>query len=93
MLEQKVEGQEIDTSSPTASRPETLRDYKTNADLKGLLFINPSTSDYYITMNMAVPPFDDIHVRKAVSFAIDKAGVRPDQRRRRGDGADRGSLR
>jgi len=26
-------------------------------------------------MNMAVPPFDDIHVRKAMNWAVDKAGL------------------
>jgi ABC-type transport system substrate-binding protein len=26
-------------------------------------------------MNLAIPPFDDVHVRRAVNFAIDKVGV------------------
>ncbi len=29
----------------------------------------------YIEMNLALPPFDDIHVRKAMNLAIDKAGL------------------
>lgn len=30
----------------------------------------------YISMNLAAPPFDDIYVRRAMNFAIDKAGLR-----------------
>ena len=29
----------------------------------------------YISFNLAMPPFDDIHVRKAVNLALDKAGL------------------
>ena len=30
----------------------------------------------YVSFNLAVPPFDDIHVRKAVNWAFDKEGFR-----------------
>ena len=30
----------------------------------------------YISLNVAVPPFDDVHVRKAVNLAIDKQALR-----------------
>ena len=29
----------------------------------------------YIEMNLALPPFDDIHVRRAINLVIDKAGL------------------
>jgi peptide/nickel transport system substrate-binding protein len=29
----------------------------------------------YVSMNLATPPFDDVHVRRAVAFAVDRAGV------------------
>lgn len=29
----------------------------------------------YVTMNLAVPPFDDLHVRRAVAYAIDRTGI------------------
>ena len=34
-----------------------------------------TTSDFanWLSMNLALPPFDDVHVRKAVNFAFDKA--------------------
>ncbi len=30
----------------------------------------------YVTLNIAQPPFDDVHVRKAVSLAVDKQALR-----------------
>ncbi len=30
---------------------------------------------WYITMNLTQPPFDDIHVRKALNWVMDKAGL------------------
>ena len=67
-------GRELDASS-TASRPRPCVPTRRSRP-QGSLYINPSDADRYITLNMAVAPFDDIHVRKAVNFAIDKAGMR-----------------
>src|SRR5207249_3324758 len=39
------------------------------------LFIYPADYAQWISMNMAVPPFDDIHVRKAVNLLMDKAVI------------------
>ena len=41
-----------------------------------MLHINPSDAVRYISFNLAAPPFDDIHIRKAVNLALDKAGMR-----------------
>jgi peptide/nickel transport system substrate-binding protein len=34
---------------------------------------NPDDGIYYFSMNLLTPPFDDVHVRKAVNWAMDKA--------------------
>jgi peptide/nickel transport system substrate-binding protein len=49
--------------------------------------INPSDGLRYFSMNMAQPPFDDIHVRKAMNLVMDKDALR----RTRG-GPDFGEL-
>jgi peptide/nickel transport system substrate-binding protein len=36
------------------------------------VYAKPRDTVRYITMNLAVPPLDDLHVRKAISYAIDK---------------------
>jgi len=41
----------------------------------GRLEINPRDFVRYLVMNLAQPPFDDIHVRKAVSYVIDKQAL------------------
>ncbi len=50
--------------------------YLKNGDPTHRVQIHPSDAVRYISFNLATPPFDDIHVRKAVNFAIDKNGLR-----------------
>ena len=59
----------------TGTSGPVLRTYSTDPTLQPLLHINPSDAIWYISFNLAVPPFDDIHVRKAFNLALDKAGM------------------
>ncbi len=56
--------------------PEVIREYQSDPELQDKLNIYPSDGVRYISMNLAVPPFDDIHVRKAMNYALDKEGMR-----------------
>jgi peptide/nickel transport system substrate-binding protein len=56
--------------------PEKIREYQTNPDLQDRINVNPSDAVRYVSFNIAEPPFDDIHVRKAVNWAFDKQGWR-----------------
>jgi peptide/nickel transport system substrate-binding protein len=40
---------------------------------KGRLFITVADNVYFFRLNIALPPFDDIHVRKAANLVLDKA--------------------
>jgi peptide/nickel transport system substrate-binding protein len=60
-------------SSPS---PKTLRQYSTDANLKKMLQSNGGDRTWYLTMNLTQPPFDDIHVRKAMNLIIDKQALR-----------------
>jgi len=88
VLDQKVEANEVDlvfdVSSPD---PQFIQKFKTTPDLQNRIFINPTAANYYATMNLGTPPFDDIHVRKAVNLAVDKDGFR-----RIGGGPDTAEL-
>jgi len=39
----------------------------------GRTYVFPRDSNRYVTMNLAVPPFDDVHVRKAANYVVDRS--------------------
>ena len=54
---------------------QALRRFSTNPDLEDQLHVNSGDRTWYITMNLAAPPFDDIHVRKAMNLVMDKEAL------------------
>jgi peptide/nickel transport system substrate-binding protein len=76
VLEKKVQNDELDTIMANGVEPQTQRTFETDPNLQDQIFTNPAPSNYYITMNVAMKPFDDLHLRKAVNYAIDKDGWR-----------------
>lgn len=72
----KVDAGELDMQFDGVAPPEQVRKYSTDPQLEDQLFVNPSDAVRYLTMNLAMPPFDDIHVRKAVNLALDKDAMR-----------------
>jgi peptide/nickel transport system substrate-binding protein len=72
--ENKVERGELDVMDALPN-PEGINAFTTNPSLKPYIHADPSDLAYYVNMNLAMPPFDDIHVRRAMNFAIDKQGL------------------
>jgi peptide/nickel transport system substrate-binding protein len=64
---------EDEQSSP---QPKTIRQYVTDPNLKDRLLPNVGDRTWYLTMNLTQPPFDDIHVRKAMNYIINKDALR-----------------
>jgi peptide/nickel transport system substrate-binding protein len=52
-----------------------LQQYLTDSAKKPFLHSNSGDRTWYVTMNWITPPFDDIHVRKAANWVMDKAGI------------------
>lgn len=75
-LYNKIQSGELDGVVDGIVPPPVLRQYSTDPTLQPLLHINPSDAVRYISFNLAAPPFDDVHIRKAVNLALDKAGMR-----------------
>ncbi len=75
-LYNKVLSGELDMVDDGIVPPQVLRQYSTDPSLQQYLHIYPSDAVRYLSFNLAEPPFDDIHIRKAVNLAIDKAGMR-----------------
>jgi len=64
---------EDEVSSPS---PKTLRQYETDPTLRKRLQSNIGDRTWYLTMNLTQPPFDDIHVRKAMNYIMNKQALR-----------------
>ena len=66
----------LDMQFDGVAPPQQVRQYQQDPNLKDQIFINPSDAVRYLSFNIAQAPFDDINVRKAVNFALDKEGMR-----------------
>ena len=75
-LYNKVEQGAIDLVVDGVVPPEKLRAYQTDPDLQNRLKVYPADGVYYVSFNLAMPPFDDVHVRKAFNWIFDKEGFR-----------------
>jgi len=71
----KIQSGALDGSLASQPPAPIEQQYLTNPDLKGLLHSDPGDRTWYIFFNFLTPPFDDIHVRKAVNYIIDKAAI------------------
>jgi peptide/nickel transport system substrate-binding protein len=70
----KIEAGELDLANSTIP-PQELRKYATTASLRSQFHQNSGDRTWYITMNLTQPPFDDIHVRKAMNLIMDKPSL------------------
>jgi peptide/nickel transport system substrate-binding protein len=61
---------------PLLPTTEQLARYRGDPALEKRLFAHVGNVVRYIALNLAVPPFDDVHVRKAINLAIDKQALR-----------------
>jgi peptide/nickel transport system substrate-binding protein len=75
-LAAKVDSGELDLVMDGVPPTDQLQKYETDPNLKDQVQIHPSDAVRYISFNLAQPPFDDVHVRKAINYAIDKNGLR-----------------
>jgi peptide/nickel transport system substrate-binding protein len=71
----KIEAGQLDSSFSDQPPKTVLQRYLTDPAKKQYLHSNNGDRTWYVTMNWAVPPFDDVHVRKAANWILDKAGI------------------
>jgi peptide/nickel transport system substrate-binding protein len=72
----KVEAGTLDFVLEAGSPPTYVRRYRRSAELRTRLHRGTYDATWATWMNLAVPPFDDLHVRKAVNLVIDKDRLR-----------------
>jgi len=73
-LANKVEAGQLDMWNGSIP-PQVLKKYATTSSLKQDFHVNSGDRTWYITMNLTQPPFDDVHVRRAMNWIMDKAGL------------------
>jgi peptide/nickel transport system substrate-binding protein len=72
----KIELGALDASLGQERPPKTvLRRYATDPAKKRYLRANPADATFYLSMNTTVEPFDDVHVRKAVNWVLDRQAI------------------
>jgi len=71
----KIQAGSLDGSWASTPSAPVEQQYLTDPALKSRFKVNTGDRTWYIFMNLLVPPFDDIHVRKAVNYIIDKAAL------------------
>jgi peptide/nickel transport system substrate-binding protein len=72
----KIDAGELDIEYDGIPPAEAIRRYTTDPELQDQIFVNSSDGVRFLWMNLAVPPFDDVAVRRAINYAIDRDGLR-----------------
>jgi peptide/nickel transport system substrate-binding protein len=65
----------IDVQLSFHVEPEDLGELRADSATASRLFTTPILAADWIFMNVAVPPFDDVHVRRAVNLATNKRAI------------------
>jgi peptide/nickel transport system substrate-binding protein len=69
----KIGRGDIEDEVPGGTPPPTvLREYQGSKQLK----VNSGDRTWYLMMNMTQPPLDDIHIRKAINWVVNKEALR-----------------
>src|SRR5262249_4816433 len=72
----RVAAGELDDENAASLPPDALERYSRDAPKRKYLHLNPADGIEYLSMNLTQAPFDDLHVRKAMNWIIDKAALR-----------------
>jgi len=70
-----VDAGELDLMFGESSPFKQVSRYREDAELEPRVFANTTDVIFAVMMNPAVPPFDDVHVRRAVALALDRAAL------------------
>ena len=73
----RVAAGELDDENAASLPPQALEQYSHGpGQAASTCTSTPATGTSYLTMNLTQPPFDDIHVRRAMNWIMDKAALR-----------------
>ncbi len=67
-----IQSDRVDLSLSTDLQSADVARLRADSASAAFVHVAPALFSHYIDMNLAVPPFDDVHVRRAVELATDK---------------------
>jgi len=70
----KIDAGELDMANSTIP-PQVLRKYATDKSLASQFHQNSGDRTWYVVMNLTQPPFDDVHVRRAMNWIVNKKAM------------------
>jgi peptide/nickel transport system substrate-binding protein len=62
----------VDVTLDWSADPETVARWRSDPTLRDRMHVTPEDAMTYLEFNLAIPPFDDLAVRKAVDLAVDR---------------------
>lgn len=71
----KIQRGDLDIMVDGTHPAQALRQYSRDPELKQKLHVWPFASTVYSTMTLAAPPFDDVHVRRAANWVVNRAAL------------------
>jgi peptide/nickel transport system substrate-binding protein len=75
-IAQKITAGTLDAMFVDPAPAQAVRQYSTSPNLKDRLHVNPKPLHSMMGMfNLAQPPFDDVHVRRAVNYVLDRPAI------------------
>jgi peptide/nickel transport system substrate-binding protein len=80
-----VEKGDVDVSLAEVPPTEVER-FEHRLEVRDRLHFNDTNGTVYLSFNLALPPLDDVHVRRAINFVIDKASIANTARKQQGFG-------
>ncbi len=72
-----IQADQVDVSLTTGLNAADVTSLRADSAVASRVHVTPGLISRYINMNLAVPPFDDIHVRRAIELATDKKTIVP----------------
>ncbi|HEX2032260.1 MAG TPA: ABC transporter substrate-binding protein [Actinomycetota bacterium] len=74
-MQDKIAAGELDVNADGIPPPQVIQEYQTDPEREDQVVVVGATGTDFLSLNIAEPPLDDVNVRRAVSHAVDRAGL------------------
>jgi peptide/nickel transport system substrate-binding protein len=75
LAQRMVVNGDLDLLFDTSPHPDAVRELRSDPEMSERVYFGTRDLINFISMRLALPPFDDLHVRKAINYATDKQAL------------------